>query len=103
MANARSIPEEKLKFPLPDKRCRPPRPIPENTEPGTKISYKIQEGDSLASIANKFNTTMDDIIAQNPDKLGDDTNTLTVGMEISVRVNIVTPTPTFAPTSTLAS
>ncbi|BBB48325.1 LysM peptidoglycan-binding domain-containing protein [Pelolinea submarina] len=96
-------PGGKIKVPAPGQTLPTATPIPDDTEPGTKISYKIQEGDSLASIANKFNTTVDDITAQNPDKLGSDTNTLTVGMEITVRVNIVTPTPTFAPTSTLAS
>jgi LysM repeat protein len=96
-------PGEKIKVPAPGQTLPTATPVPSDIEAGTKITYKIQSGDSLASIADQFNTTVDDIIAQNPDKLGDDTNTLSIGMEITLRVNIVTPTPTFAPTSTLAS
>ena len=96
-------PGEKIKVPAPGQTLPTATPIPSDLEAGTKITYTIQSGDSLATIADEFNTTMEDIIAQNPDKLGDDTNTLTIGMQITIRVNLVTPTPTFAPTSTLAS
>lgn len=96
-------PGDKIKVPAPGQTLPTATPVPADIEAGTKITYKIQSGDSLASIANKFNTTVDDILAQNTDKLDDDTNNISVGMEITVRVNIVTPTPTFAPTSTLAS
>jgi len=96
-------PGEKINVPAPGQTLPTATPVPSDLEAGTKITYTIQSGDSLATIADEFNTTVDDIIAQNPDKLGDDTNTLVIGMEITLRVNIVTPTPTFAPTSTLAS
>ena len=97
------IPGQKINVPAPGQTLPTATPIPSDLEAGTQITYTIQSGDSLANIAAEFNTTVDDIIAQNPDKLGDDTNALTIGMQINVRVNLVTPTPTFAPTSTLAS
>lgn len=98
------IPGEKIKVPAPGQTLPTPSPVPTNLEGGTKITYTIQSGDSLASVASQFNTTVDDIIAQNPDKFDeDDLNNISIGMEITIRVNIVTPTPTFAPTSTLAS
>jgi len=97
------IPGEKIKVPAPGQTLPTVTPIPPDTEAGTKITYKVQTGDSLAIIAEKFNSTVDDIIAQNKDKFNDDTNNISVGLELIVRVNIVTPTPTFAPTSTLAN
>ena len=97
-------PGDIIKVPAPDQTLPTPTPVPSDLEAGTKISYKIQSGDSLASIASQFNTTVDDILAQNPDKFDeDDLNNISIGMEIIIRVNLVTPTPTFAPTSTLAS
>ena len=93
----------KLKVPAPGQTLPTPSPVPADVSPGTKVNYKIQFGDSLASIASKFNTTIDDILAQNKGKFGTDLNNLPVGLEIVIRVNLVTPTPTFAPTSTLAS
>ena len=93
----------KIKVPAPGQSLPTATPVPASVEAGTKITYKVQSGDSLATIAQKFNTTVEDIISQNPDKLNVDSNNLAIGLEIIVRVNIVTPTPTYAPTSTLAS
>jgi LysM repeat protein len=97
------IPGQKIKIPAPGQSLPTTTPVPADVEAGTKITYKIQSGDSLATIAQKFNSTVQDIVKQNPDKLTVDSNNISIGMEITVRVNIVTPTPTFAPTSTLAS
>ncbi len=90
----------KIKIPAPGTTLPTPTAIPPDTKSGTKITYKIQSGDSLQSIASKFNTTIDDILLQNK---FDDPNNITPGLEIVIRYGIVTPTPTFAPTSTLAS
>jgi LysM repeat protein len=90
----------KIKIPAPGTTLPTPTAIPPDTKSGTKINYKVQVGDSLLSIASKFNTTVEDIIRQNK---FDDPNNITPGIQIVVRWGIVTPTPTFAPTSTLAS
>jgi LysM repeat protein len=55
-------------------------------------------GDTLAYIASLFNSTVEDIIAQN--KITD-VNLIYPGMVLKVRVNLVTPTPTRQATSTL--
>ena len=89
-----------IKIPAPGTTLPTPTAISPDTKSGTKITYKIQSGDSLQSIASKFNTTIDDILRQNK---FDDPNNITPGLEIVIRWGIVTPTPTFAPTSTLAS
>jgi LysM repeat protein len=98
------IPGQKINVPSPDQTLPTATPIPEDLESGSTIVYSVKSGDSLASIASQFNSTIDDIIAQNTGKFEDEeTYSLSVGMELTVRVNLVTPTPTFAPTSTLAS
>jgi LysM repeat protein len=79
-----------------------PTNVPSDVASGTKITYIVQSGDTLASIASKFNTTIDDILALNK-KVIEDQDNIAVGIELTIRVNLVTPTPTFAPTSTLAS
>jgi LysM repeat protein len=93
-------PGQMIKVPAPGTTMPTPTPIPPNTKSGTRIPYKVQTGDSLLSIASKFNSTVEDIIKQNKFT---DPNNITPGTQIIIRVNLVTPTPTFAPTSTLAS
>ncbi len=89
----------KIKIPAPGTTMPTPTPLPPDTKSGTKITYRIQSGDSLLSISSKFNTTIEDLIRQNKFT---DPNNITPGAQIIVRVNLVTATPTFAPTSTLA-
>ncbi len=96
------IPGQKIKVPAPGQTLPTPTPIPPDTPKGERIDYTVQAGDSLTSIASQFNSTYEDILAINKDKI-DDENNLPVGLILVVRVNLVTPTPTFAPTSTLAS
>jgi LysM repeat protein len=92
----------KLKVPAPGQLLPTPTPVPPDLASGTRIDYTVQAGDSINSIASKLNSTYEDILAINKDKI-DDENNLPVGLTLIVRVNLVTPTPTFAPTSTLAS
>ena len=75
-------------------------PIPPDQPPGTIIDYTIRGGDSIRSIASFYNSTEEDIIARNDIENPD---FLTPGTVIKVRVGLVTPTPTFAPTSTSAT
>jgi len=96
------IPGQLIKVPAPGQTLPTPTPLPPDTEPGTRIEYTVQSGDTLAIIASQFNTTQEDILAQNGDKIEDENN-IPVGLILTIRAYIVTPTPTFAPTSTLAS
>jgi len=93
-------PGQIIKIPAPGTTLPTETPIPPNLKPGTRITYTVKTGDSLLSIASQFNSTVEDIIALNK---FDDPNNISPGTIITVRVNLVTPTPTFAPTSTPAS
>jgi LysM repeat protein len=52
--------------------------------------YEVQSGDSLGIIAEKFNSTVDDITKLN--KL--ESNNIQIGQVLDIRVNIITPVPT---------
>ena len=77
-----------------------PTRVPPEVPRATRYDYIIQEGDTLASIADYFSTTVEDILAHNNIK---DQNAIEVGDTIVVRANIATSTPTLRPTSTLAN
>jgi uncharacterized protein YkwD len=72
-------------------------PIPASLPRGTRISYQVLPGDTLAGIAAKFNSLEADIITlnniQNP-------NDLQAGQNLQIPVNLVTATATLPPTST---
>lgn len=72
-------------------------PIPADLPRGTRITYSVLPGDTLAAIAAKFNSLEDDIIRANEI---DDANALFVGQTLEIPVNLVTPTATLPPTST---
>ena len=72
-------------------------PIPPNLPRGTKVEYSVLPGDTLAAIAAKFNSRVDDIITEN--KI-EDANALLVGQILQIPVNLVTATATLPPTST---
>jgi LysM repeat protein len=80
-----------IKIPNPGMPLPSPTPIPSNIPRGTEVNYSIQPGDTLVSIASKFNSTAEDIQKINNIT---DPNKIRVGQQIKVRVNIVTPTPT---------
>lgn len=85
-------------LPNPDLRCPTPTPIDLTAlRRGAEVSYSIQAGDTIAAIADRFNSTIEDILALN--KITD-ANTIFVGQVIIVRVNLVTPTITPNPTIT---
>lgn len=91
------IPGQVILLPNPGMQLPTATPIPPDLPRGTKVDYTIQAGDSLGSIADKFNSTIDDIIAENGIT---NPNELFVGQQLVIPVNMVTPTPTFPPTST---
>jgi LysM repeat protein len=67
--------------------------------PNTIYEYIVQQGDTLASIASMFNSTQDAIVKLNNIT---DVNNIQFGQKLKIPVNIVTPTPTKAPTATPA-
>ncbi len=88
---------QKIKIPNPGYQLPTATPLPTGMAYGTKVTYVIQPGDTLAGIASLFNSTIEDIMTQN--KITD-ANSISVGQKIVVRVNLVTPTPKPKPTIT---
>lgn len=93
------VPGQKIYIPAPGQELATATPLPTGLPKGFEIQYTIQSGDNLASIASRFNSTVEDILKINNIK---DQNAIFVGQVITIRVNLVTPTPTVAPTSTLS-
>lgn len=91
------IPGQVILLPNPGMQLPTATLVPPNLPRGTKVDYIVEAGDSLGSIADKFNSTIDDIIAENNIT---NPNELFVGQLLVIPVNMVTPTPTFPPTST---
>jgi LysM repeat protein len=90
-------PGQQIFIPNPDLQLPTATPIPPNLAKGTILTYVVQAGDSLAGIAGKFNSTVDDIVTANDLA---DANAIFVGQQVKVPVNLVTPTATRPPTST---
>lgn len=90
-------PGDVILIPAPNQELPTPTPLPENLPRGTRIEYVVQTGDTLDTIASRFNSTVEDIMLQN--KLTDK-NRINVGQILIIRVNLVTPTPTRPPTNT---
>jgi LysM repeat protein len=65
---------------------------------GAKIEYTVQSGDTLAVIADKFNTTVDAIMTDNKLK---DANKINMGDKLTIKANTITVTPTKAATATI--
>jgi len=90
-------PGDVILIPAPGQELPTATPLPTGIAAGTKIEYTIQLGDSLESIASAFNTTVDQILKDNEIE---DKNDIRAGDVLIIRINIVTPTRTLAPTST---
>lgn len=83
---------DELLIPAPGTELPTATPLPEGLPKGYKIDYTVQAGDSLAAIAIKFNSTVEDILEQNEDL--EDANAIFAGQILIIRVNLVTPVPT---------
>ena len=92
------VPGDKILIPLKGQELPTETPLPTDFPRGQKIEYIVKTGETLAIIAGKFNSTVASIIANN--KLTDE-NAIQAGQMLIVSVNIVTPTPTRAPTNTI--
>lgn len=88
---------DQIWIPNPGLELFTPTPIPANLPRGTKVPYTVQPNDTLAGIASKFNSTVDDIVKANNLT---DANAIYVGQLLQIPVNMVTPTATRPPTST---
>ncbi|MBL8099698.1 MAG: LysM peptidoglycan-binding domain-containing protein [Anaerolineales bacterium] len=91
------IPGQVILLPYPGMPYPTATTVPPDLRPGTLIDYVVQSGDSLAGIANLFNSTIDAISKQNNIT---NPNELFVGQLLQIPVNLVTPTATRPPTST---
>ncbi len=85
---------DKLTIPGPDTQLPTSTPVPLSLRRGTLIDYVVQTGDTLAIIAAKFNSLVEEIVKEN--KL-EDPNAIFVGQLLKVPVNLVTPVPTSTP------
>lgn len=92
---------QKITLPPPGMLLPTATSVPANA---TKITYFVLPGDSLGGIANKWNSTVDEIIKANKDLLAEDGAATIIypGWTLVVPINIVTPQPTSttAPTAT---
>lgn len=93
------VPGIDILIPAPGQALPTATPLPTDIPRGTEIDYTILSGETLQDIATRFNSTLEDILKLNDIK---DENVIFVGQVIKVRVNLVTQTPTLAPTSTLS-
>lgn len=92
-------PGDVILIPNPGMKAPTATPLPADIPRGTKLKYKILPGDTLAGIAARFNSTVEEIIKENKIQ---DPNLLQAYQELIIPVNIVTPTATRPPTSTSA-
>ncbi|HEY3343761.1 MAG TPA: LysM domain-containing protein [Anaerolineaceae bacterium] len=88
---------DEITIPAPDSQLPSATPIP--TELRGEITYIVQPGDSLASIALQFYSTADAIIARNKIK---DQNKINAGDKLIIPVHIATRVPTKKPTATVS-
>jgi LysM repeat protein len=93
------LPGQVILLPNPGMQLPTATTVPVDLPKGQKEQYVVQSGDSLARIAALYNSTIEDIIAEN--KITDP-NAIRVGDILIIPVNMVTPTATRPPTSTSA-
>ena len=91
-------PNDKILIPQPGAELPTMTPIATGGAPGQKVEYIVMNGDTLALIAARFNTSVDAIIKEN--KL-EDANKINAGDKLMIPMNTITATPTKSPTSTV--
>jgi LysM repeat protein len=94
-------------IPAPGQELPTATPLPTDIRPGTEIEYRVMTGDSLFSLAEQFNSTVDEIIEatneyrrKNDLEEIEDNNDIFVGDILIIPVYIVTPVPTATSTRT---
>jgi LysM repeat protein len=88
---------QKILIPPPGAVLPSETPLPLNIRPGTIIEYTVNPGDTIGSIATKFNSITENILKEN--KLTD-VNNIFAYQILKVPVNLVTVVPTRLPTIT---
>lgn len=88
-------PGDQLTIPGPDTELPTSTPIPLSMRRGSIVEYIVLTGDTLANIADKFNSTIEAIVDENE---LDDPNDIFAGQKLNIPVNLVTPIPTDTPT-----
>ena len=88
---------DQLTIPGPDTELPTATPLPDNIRRGTIIEYFFLSGDTLAIIAEKFNSEVDAIVEENE---LENPNDIFIGQLLLVPVNLVTPIPTNTPEPT---
>ena len=83
---------DQIIVPAPNPRAPTPTAVGANVPAGTLIDYTIQAGDTLAAIAERYNSTVEQILKRNPEI--ENANDIQAGQIIKVPVNIATPIPT---------
>jgi LysM repeat protein len=86
------VPGQQILIPDPNEELPTATPLPIGLPPGTEIEYTVQSGDTLTTIAEKFNSTSEAILEANEEI--ENANDIFVGQVIIVPVNLVTPAPT---------
>ncbi len=92
------VPGDKILIPLKGQQLPTETPLPTDFPRGQRIEYIVKTGETLAIIAARFNSTVASIVQLN--KLTNE-NAISAGQKLIIAVNIVTPTPTRAPTNTV--
>lgn len=85
---------QQILIPPPNTELPTATPVPTGLAYGTIIEYTVVSGDTLYGIAERFNSTADEIVKKNPDLLSNVTDPLYVGWILKIPVNLVTPVPT---------
>ena len=100
-------PGQTILIPAPGQELPTVTPLPSDTPAGTLIEYTVRANDSLYALAEKYNSTVDRILAEtntyrraNDLTEMEDENDLYVGDVVVIPVNIVTPVPTATNTPT---
>jgi LysM repeat protein len=81
--------DETITIPHPDATLFTPTPLPSDLPPGTEILYLILPGDTIASIAEEFFSTVDAIIEAND---LDEPDQIEVGQYLLIPIDLITPT-----------
>ena len=83
---------DQIIIPAPNTELPTATPIPSDLPRGTIIEYRLAKGDTLAALAQTFNSTLEAILKANPTI--ENANDVREGDVIKIPVNIATPVPT---------